>query len=77
MQISFDERAHKSFIYLMDNMENLTFTEQNLLMVILEILRLLSAQKADIDEYNKLMEELGPLIEQELDFRSRDTQGTV
>ncbi len=77
MPISIDKRAHNAFMYINENMEKLSLTELNLAILIVEILKLLSAQKADIKEYDEIMKKIEPLIAKELEFRSRDTQGTV
>ncbi len=77
MSITLGEEGQKALKYFKENLAGLSTPDLHLITLINEILMKLMDYEAEMKEYEKIMEELEPLIAKELEFRSRDTQGTV
>ncbi len=75
--MTFSLTSIKALTELTESIPDLSVAELNILIVLSELVIGLLEQKKDIMEYSEVITQLKPLIAKELEFRSRDTQGTV
>ena len=77
MSITLSKHAVDAMKYLRENISDISDTEIHLYALVLEAFTHLSAHRGIIAEYDEIMDQLTPLLAEELEFRARSTQGTV